>query len=155
MVRLDMRKSPFRSGTDFFLPQGIIDGQSGPTTHSGGQELTFSGRDEAVQNQDHNEENDAHSNGYLAEKLIHLASLTLREEGVSTAGDSTGEALILAGLHEYGNDQAQRNESQYDTENEFSNRHLIYPPKNVCAYRRTHTLTELLYHTREKNAIGI
>ena len=64
--------------------------------------MTFSGRDEAVQNQDHNEENDAHSNGYLAEKLIHLASLTLRKEGVSTAGDSTGEALILAGLHEYG-----------------------------------------------------
>ena len=49
------------------------------TVDSSGQESTFSGRDEAIQDQDYDKESNAHSDGDLAENLVPMTGLALGE----------------------------------------------------------------------------
>lgn len=47
------------------------------TVDSSGQESTFSGRDEAIQDQNYDEESNAHNDGDLAEDLVPPAGFAL------------------------------------------------------------------------------
>ena len=89
------------------------------------RELTFSNSElnDAEQSHDHDEEHDAHSDGSLAENLVQSAGFALAEEGVGATGDCTGEALVLAGLHENRHDQAKRNNAKHEGQNNLNRSH--------------------------------
>ena len=105
---------------------GLYKGVKGRKTPSGDSRPLLKMKLDHAQSQSHQNEGDSHPLGHLGQLGVQALSLILGQEGVSSAGDGTGQAGALAGLEHNNGHHSQRQENLNNSESHLHKNHISF-----------------------------
>ena len=102
-----------------------------------------------VHHQHQHAEHDGDDGGEAGQDLVPGVGLGFAEEGLGTAGNGAGKALVLAGLHQYGENKEQTRQKNGNTQYPFNSAWHSDTSKKVLIAAEIPQMipyTRLLYH---------